>query len=436
MSRTSLLKEWSMTDEKKTKEELIRELGAMRQRMSEFEQSKIEQTRVEEAIQKQIQVQVALRNAGAAISSSLSMETVLNQIVEELGKAMDATSAWINHYELATASTTVIAEYIGPEANAMEKISDLYSVYPEVDEIVFLEREKRIRSGHHDIAHTGDADLTSYERLDMEEDGVKSKLYIPLLIREEYMGYAEIWESRRRREFTSAEIDLCKDLAQQAAIAMENARLYEHAQEEIIERKQAETALQNLNEQLQSQLAEIKKLESELREQAIRDPLTGVFNRRYMDEMLKKELVRAVRKDEPLSIAILDLDHLKEINDTYGHVTGGDKSLQILADTIKKMCRRDDTVCRYAGDEFLVIFYNTPAQKACERVLKWRDALKIAASEEEFKITFSAGAAAYPSHGATAEELLIQADRALYSAKEQGRDRIVLLSPTDQAFPA
>ena len=233
-----------MKDQSKTKAQLISELEEKRQCIFELEHSEGERmqaaskrVRAENAIQKQMQAQVALRNAGAAISSSLSMETVLNKIAEELGRAVDATCAYINHYELTSRTTTIIAEYIGPEANASEKISDLHTVYPAVDEIVFFERDKRMRAGQHDVAHNDNADLTSYEQTDMQEDGVKSKLYIPLLIRDELTGYVEIWESRRRREFTSAEIDLCKDLAQQAAIALENARLYEQAQDEIAERK-------------------------------------------------------------------------------------------------------------------------------------------------------------------------------------------------------
>ncbi len=256
-----------------------------------------------------------------------------------------------------------------------------------------------------------------------------------MLIRDELIGYAEIWETRKRREFTSNEIDFCKDLAQQAAIALENARLFEQAQDEIIERKKAEIELKILNQQLQSQLAEIKKLESSLREQAIRDPLTGVFNRRYMDEMLKKEIARALRTRKPLSIVILDLDHLKKINDTYGHVEGGDKALLELSGTIKKITRIEDVLCRYAGDEFMAILYDTSAQAAYERALEWKEAVskaKIKTDKGEFSITFSAGVAEYHFDGVTGEDLLIQADQALYRAKELGRERVVVYSDSEK----
>ncbi len=199
--------------------------------------------------------------------------------------------------------------------------------------------------------------------------------------------------------------------------------------EDITERTWTEMELQRANKQLQTHLAEIKELEAALREQATRDPLTGLFNRRHMEDVLKQELARASRKKEPLSVVILDLDRLKEINDIYGHMTGGDKALQILADTLKQMCREEDTPCRYGGDEFLVILYDTPAQVAYERASQWKEAvakIKIASNDREFGITFSAGVAAFPTHGSTVEGILLHADRALYRAKELGRDQVMV----------
>ncbi|MFZ5822551.1 MAG: sensor domain-containing diguanylate cyclase [Chloroflexota bacterium] len=198
---------------------------------------------------------------------------------------------------------------------------------------------------------------------------------------------------------------------------------------DITERKRYETELQNANLQLQSQLEEIKQLQKSLRDQATRDPLTGLYNRRYMEEMLKQECTRAQRKQAPLSVVILDLDRLKQINDTYGHVEGGDQALQTLAETLKKVCRAGDTLCRYGGDEFLVILYDTPARIAYKRATQWQGALngiRLFSGSKELEITFSAGIAEFPLHGSDEEELTIHADRALYHAKKGGRDNIVL----------
>jgi len=126
------------------------------------------------------------------------------------------------------------------------------------------------------------------------------------------------------------------------------------------------------------------------------------------------------------------MDNLKEINDIYGHVTGGDKSLRVLADYLKRMCRAEDTLCRFGGDEFLIILHNTAAQVAYERTMQMKEATsktKITADGGEFGIKFSGGMAAFPIHGATNAEIIIRADEALYKAKQLGRDRVVVYQP-------
>ena len=187
----------------------------------------------------------------------------------------------------------------------------------------------------------------------------------------------------------------------------------------------------NANVQLREQLAKIKALEVALREQAIRDPLTGIFNRRYMEEVFSQELARASRDKKPLSIVLIDLDRLKKINDTYGHVDGGDQALLFLSGKIGALCRKGDTFCRYAGDEFLAILYDTSQKDSYKRAMEWKEAVskeKIIAGEREFSITFSAGISEFPNHGLDAEKLIQNADKALYRAKDVGRNCIVVYS--------
>ena len=126
----------------------------------------------------------------------------------------------------------------------------------------------------------------------------------------------------------------------------------------IAELRQKEI-LFNANVQLREQLTKIKALEDALREQAILDPLTGIFNRRYMEEVLQQELARVSRDEKHISIVIVDLDNLKKINDTYGHIEGGDQALLLLSEKIGALCRAEDTFCRYGGDEFLIILHDT-----------------------------------------------------------------------------
>ncbi len=205
--------------------------------------------------------------------------------------------------------------------------------------------------------------------------------------------------------------------------------------ENITKQKEAELVVREANEQLRVQLDKITGLQMALQEQALRDPLTGLFNRRYMESILLQELAKAQRKKKSLSVVMLDLDNLKEINDLFGHAAGGDRALQALADSIQALCRTGDTFCRYAGDEFIVILSDTSLDTAYERTLEWRDTvtkIEIVCEDGVFGITFSAGISEYPSQSLTENELIRNADKALYQAKKLGRNRVVVCEITEK----
>jgi diguanylate cyclase (GGDEF)-like protein len=150
-----------------------------------------------------------------------------------------------------------------------------------------------------------------------------------------------------------------------------------------------------------------------------------------MQEAIAEEYAIALRKEYPISLIVLDLDHLKEINRNYGHFTGGDIALQRLGEHLKAMSRTEDLVCRHGGDEFLIALHNTPAQVAYERAEQWRKSLtklKIGNDGTEFNISFSAGIAAFPVNGKNIEEVMQAADKALYQAKALGRNCVVVYS--------
>lgn len=187
--------------------------------------------------------------------------------------------------------------------------------------------------------------------------------------------------------------------------------------------------LRNTNSLLRDELEKNKLLETALREQAVRDPLTGLFNRRYMIETLEQELFKALRQKRKFSIVMLDVDHLKLINDKYGHVEGGDQTLKALAKILYNQCRRYDTICRFAGDEFVVILNGAPVKVAYERALIWKDAVsktQISVGNIEFGFSFSAGVVEYSFQQISSEELLLLADQALYQAKEAGRNQVLI----------
>jgi len=169
-------------------------------------------------------------------------------------------------------------------------------------------------------------------------------------------------------------------------------------------------------------------LQSSLRQQSIRDSLTGVYNRRYMVETFSRELSRANREQAAVSVLMFDIDHFKEFNDTYGH-DGGDTLLKILGDFLKQQTRNEDIACRYGGDEFVVVLPNTHLQSAIQKA----EALRVGVSQMNVvhmgaqlrSGTISIGVASFPKNGQTAEELLRAVDDALYSAKRKGRNRVI-----------
>lgn len=167
-----------------------------------------------------------------------------------------------------------------------------------------------------------------------------------------------------------------------------------------------------------------------LREQTIRDPLTGLFNRRYLDESLERELSRARRESLPLSLVMIDIDRFKQLNDTHGH-PAGDEVIKRIGDLIRKGARSADLPCRYGGEEFLLVLPNMPLDKAVERAEQWRVAFaeeRIVYGGTVLAATLSAGVATFPAHGGTCGALIAAADQALYSAKQAGRDRVAVAS--------
>jgi diguanylate cyclase (GGDEF)-like protein len=184
---------------------------------------------------------------------------------------------------------------------------------------------------------------------------------------------------------------------------------------------------QAMSETVSLALANLNLRES-LRNQSIRDPLTGLFNRRYMQESLERELLRATRSSYAIGIIMLDIDHFKNFNDTFGHAAG-DQMLRELGSFLKLQVRGGDIVCRYGGEEFTIILPEASLAIARQRAeLLHREARQLQVQYQGQPlgpITLSLGVAAFPQHGTAADALLQVADEALYRAKNAGRDRVV-----------
>jgi diguanylate cyclase (GGDEF)-like protein/PAS domain S-box-containing protein len=170
-------------------------------------------------------------------------------------------------------------------------------------------------------------------------------------------------------------------------------------------------------------------LRDRLRSQAIRDPLTGLFNRRYMEETLDRELRRANRHHTSVGVVMCDIDQLKPINDNLGH-DAGDTMLKSVGSLMERLFRGEDVACRYGGDEFTVIMPEASLSDVWQRAEQLRESLRKLSMEHEGKrlgpVTMSIGVAAYPDHGNSAERLLQVADAAVYVSKSEGGDRVMI----------
>jgi diguanylate cyclase (GGDEF)-like protein len=192
--------------------------------------------------------------------------------------------------------------------------------------------------------------------------------------------------------------------------------------------KEEPSFAQNILRLLSVRLREASEAIENVTVEKIQDPLTSLYNRRYMEIMFGHELQRARRAEYPVSIIMMDIDHFKNLNDTYGH-PAGDEVLRSLAKLIKQQVRSTDIACRYGGEEILIILPETALEVAAERAEVLRAAFSETAIEyggQVMQSSISLGVAVFPLHGENSKQLIQGADLALYAAKNDGRNRVNL----------
>jgi diguanylate cyclase (GGDEF)-like protein len=171
------------------------------------------------------------------------------------------------------------------------------------------------------------------------------------------------------------------------------------------------------------------RLQDQLRNQSFHDSLTGLFNRRYLETAIEKEVSRANRHLQTVGLVMIDIDHFKAINDRYGH-QAGDFILKGVSDTLRSHTRAEDIACRYGGEEFLLVLAGASLTDTCARAETLRDAVerRITVLSDGMAVgntTISLGVALYPAHRRTWQDVVQVADQALYRAKHEGRNRVV-----------
>ncbi|MBJ7450851.1 MAG: diguanylate cyclase [Blastococcus sp.] len=204
---------------------------------------------------------------------------------------------------------------------------------------------------------------------------------------------------------------------------------------DVSEQEGRQAAVVSLNRQLAEQVREIERLRAELAEEAVRDPLTGLYNRRQLDRALAADR-RGRVSDLESAVVVVDIDRFKDVNDRFGHAAG-DEVLKAVADVLRRSIRDGDTVARMGGEEFVLVLPGAGAAQAVERAEEIRRdcaGLDHVLGGETVTVTISAGVASGPLGGAASDALLDAADRALYAAKAAGRNRVVA-APAGPGWP-
>ncbi|MCI5211225.1 MAG: GGDEF domain-containing protein [Candidatus Electrothrix sp. ATG2] len=203
----------------------------------------------------------------------------------------------------------------------------------------------------------------------------------------------------------------------------------EKEQEQLFEAKQR--LFVSMTDRYAMSLTELRLRET-LKVQAIRDPLTGLYNRRHMEASFHREISRAQRHDLPLGVIMIDIDHFNEFNNTYGHDLG-DRVLSEIGRFILNHIRDEDIACRYGGEEIIIILPGASLQNTHRRAEQLRTGIEeliVKMYDEEHTVTASLGVAIFPQHGAVSREVIKAADCALYGAKQNGRNQVVIAGET------
>ena len=336
--------------------------------------------------QEQRQFAEALADTASIINSSLELDEVLNRILENVGKVVPHDTA-----NIALVDDQNVARFV--KVKGYEKFTSreqVLSIERRVDDLPNL--KKMAESGKPII--TVDTSTDPEWVSDLPGSGwIRSFIGAPIMRKDKLLGFINL-DAATPNHFDSKYVSRLQTLADQAAIAIENAQLFE----------------------------EMEKL-------AITDSLTGLYNRRYFFAFAENEIERSKRYNKHLSIIMMDIDHFKKINDSFGHQVG-DQVLKEIADICLAILRKVDVMCRYGGEEFVVLLPETEvadAAHAAERMCTAISSLRLKTEKGDVSVSVSIGVAEMEKSRSSFEKLLAAADKALYSAKETGRNRVRII---------
>ncbi|PWH17648.1 MAG: hypothetical protein DDG60_01610, partial [Anaerolineae bacterium] len=381
-----------------------------------------ERRRAHEAEREQRMLAEALTHTAEVLTSSLEFDQILQRILENVGQVVPHDAANI---ALIQGDHVIYTSAKGYEKYglALQDVQTLQFKFKKIPNLRKMYLSKQPVVTPNTMEDPGWVHIP-------EAMWIQSHVGTPIIVQNKVVGFLSL-DSAIPNFFNEEHARRLAAFSTQAAIAIENARLFEKVKKALLERRKAQASLRRANKRLQTKVAEIEQLQRQLREQAIRDPLTSLYNRRFMDETLVREIARAQRDDLPIAILMLDIDHFKKVNDTYGH-EAGDMLLKSLASMLLRESRRSHIPCRYGGEEFCVIMVGAPLPIARQRAETWRKQFSetvVTYKHQNLSATISIGVAVYPEHGVNGQDILRAADEALYAAKQAGRNRVMEAPP-------
>lgn len=324
-------------------------------------------TKLTMLMQRQNELEMATNRISSAISSSLEIESILQSAVDEVGSALKARKVALVLWEEETSKPESISVYERADAGSDEQ-----------------------NESQPDTAEESADGEKGCSQVFLQGPG---PLEIPITYRNSVIGVLMVEDDTSGRLWEDEEELMAKTVADELAVAISHARLFKRVQI-----------------------------------QAMTDALTGLYNHRYFQERLEREIKLADRNDTHLSLVMLDLDHLKQINDTYGH-RKGDAALTHVARMMRSTFRDIDICARYGGEEFVAILPQCGREDALKAAERLREAIASTPVRQIGQVTASIGVATYPESAVTQEEMIEMADRAMYVAKEAGRNRVRSLMP-------
>jgi diguanylate cyclase (GGDEF)-like protein len=399
-----------------------------------------------QAEQNQRQMAEALRQASAALSCTLDFDQVIDRILEHISQVIPGDASNVMVIE----SGNIARVFRGRGYQKFGTAEMLTSIALNPNSVTGL---RRMYETHQPIVIPDVAQDPTWVYSRPEHHWIRSYVGVPIIARDMVVGFLNAM-SATPNLYNETHAERLHAFAHHAATAIENARLYRLAQEEIAERTKVEEELRRhrnhleelvkertaeltttlvqtelLNHQLQAESLARQRAQEELRLMAITDELTGVNNRRQLSALGQQAFRHACRYHRTLTALMVDADYFKNINDTFGHAVG-DEVLKLLANYLQQNLREADILSRYGGDEFVVLMPETDleiAQEVASRLLAGICDLALETVKGQVKFTVSLGVAILmPGVDRSVDDLVDHADQAMYAAKQAGRSQVAI----------